>query len=121
MKLLQLTTVGLLRSLFWLVMGIARVVKLTPRTMYYPLGRFVFAYCGVAVAVLAAFATYAGIGFVAYFLAGYALNRYVLVHLEWNSFEFSLGDIARVKVLALLAWPIMYPPFFVQLAIARFL
>lgn len=68
-----------------------------------------------------AFAINPGIACVAYFLAGYALNRYILTHLEWNNFEFSLGDIARVKLLTFFAWPIMYPPFFVQLAITRYL
>lgn len=113
--------VGLLRILHSLAMGIGRVVKLGPRAQQYPLGRFVLAYCAVLVVAAVAFTADPGVGFGAYFIGGYALNRYVLRHLEWNNFEFSLGDVARVKFLAFLTWPVMYPPFLVQLAVTRYL
>lgn len=114
-------SVGLLKVFWKLGMGIGRVVKVTPRTHYYPLGRFVIAYLGTLVLSLTASAIHATVACAVYFVAGYALNRYIFPHLEWNTFEFSLGDIARVKLLAFLTWPIMYPPFFVQLAIIRYL
>ena len=121
MNLLPSGPIDILRTLCRLALGIGRVVKLGPRTQHYPLGRFVVAYCGILTFVLMAFAVNPGSGLVAYFLAGYALNHFILSHLEWNNFEFSLGDIAKVKLLAIFAWPIMYPPFIVQLAITRYL
>lgn len=115
------SVIGILRTFFRLTMGIGRVVKLSPRTQHYPLLRFAIAYCGIALISLLAFAVDPRIAFVVYVPSGYALNRYILSDLEWNNFEYSLGDIARVKLLALFAWPIMYPPFLVQLAISRYL
>jgi hypothetical protein len=113
---------GIVVRIIWSIgVGIGRVVKLNWRTNSYPVGQFTLAYIGVLAVTVVGFIIDVRAGVPVYALAGYTLSRFVLAQLDWNSFEYSLADIARVKILALIFWPIMYPPFLLQLVISRYL
>lgn len=52
---------------------------------------------------------------------GYALNRYILNSLEWNPNFTSLAVLAKIKLLALVGWPIAYGVLLLQLWVVRYL
>lgn len=61
------------------------------------------------------------IGFVITHLGGgLAMNRYVLHRVVWHHDYNTVADIAKLKTSLLLFWQVMYPFFFLQLALVRY-
>ena len=91
------------------------------RNQGYPLGEFVCYYCVASAAVLVTALILPPMAIIGYFAAGYYLNRRVLRQMQWHKYTTTLGDVSRVKVVMLVAWPIAYAGLFLQIALAQWL
>ncbi len=95
--------------------------KAPPGRGGYPLGEFVGYYIMALLIVLVTLVLMPPLGILAYFIAGYVLNKRILWQLRWQKYITTLEDVAREKVGMLLWWPISYPWLFVQIAAAQWL
>ena len=99
-------------------------------TDYFPLARSVVIYFVVLIAWIilkvALFVTYSGMGSLPIFAVihltcGFVLNRTVLSQVIWHNHYNTLARVSRIKLLALILWPVTYPVLFFQFMTVRYL
>jgi hypothetical protein len=62
------------------------------------------------------------IPFLAYFVFGFLMNRWVLRGLiEWHPVYNTIANVSRGKLRSLIFWPISYPVLFFQLGVVKHL